>query len=173
MSDSIEFADISILPRSLGLASDEAEVERRELLLMRSNDRLLGLFADEAASVTKWREPTPLPRAAPAVLGVIAVRGRISTVLDPLMLLGEREDKSGVSYEFIVTLRGEEQLALAVERVEGIIEISTDEIEPLGTAGGATLRGVVQRESGLVAVLNLQELFPAALRGTERRRRRN
>jgi chemotaxis signal transduction protein len=168
-----EFADISILPRTLGQAHEEETRERRELLVARCQERLIGIFADEADNVTPRKRLTPLPGAPRAVLGITSVRGRISTVLDPLMLLGERKANEETGFGFIITLRGDEQLALAVERAERIIEIFTDEVEPLGSRTEASaVRGLLQLEGKLVAVLNPRELFTAALKGSERRRRR-
>ena len=173
MADRTEFADIAILPRTLGLSSGDEARERRELLVAHCGERLISIFADEADSVTKWKPPTPLPRAPQGVLGVVSVRGRISTVLDPLALLGERLNDDAAPFSFIITLRGDEQLALAVERVERIIEIFTDTVEPLGSSASASVvRGLVQTEGKIVAVLNVKELFLAAMQGTERRRRR-
>lgn len=171
MADRTEFADIAILPRTLGLASDEEKGERRELLVMHCGERLISVFADEANGVMMWKPPTPLPYAPPGVLGVVSVRGRISTVLDPLALLGERRTVEAASFAFIITLRGDEHLALAVESVERITEIFIDTVEPLGSSA-SVVRGLVQMEGKLVAVLNVRELFPAAMQGTERRRRR-
>jgi purine-binding chemotaxis protein CheW len=175
MTDKTEFADISILPRTLGLADAEDERERRELLVARCGTRLIGVFADEADQVTAWKPLTPLPGAPEGVLGVVSVRGRISTVLDPLSLLGERQETETITpFAFIITLRGDEQLALAVERAERIIEIFTDDVEPLGSSSGpSVVRGLLQTEGTLVAVLHTRELFTAALLGTERRRKRH
>ena len=179
MTDKVtDFADLSILPRTLGLTDDAAEQEeqreRRELLVMRAGTRLLGLFADEAESVTEWREPTPLPGAPGAVLGVVHIRGCMLTVLDPLALLDESPANGSRARGFIIALRGDEQLALAVDRAERIDEIFADEVQPLSRkAGGASvLSGVVQRERELIAVLDTAELFATAMRGDERRRRR-
>src|SRR3712207_1819343 len=128
MTDKAEFADISILPRTLGLQSElETARERRELLVARCGERLIGVFADEADQVFPWKAPSPLPGAPQGVLGVVSARGRISTVLDPLTLLGERRDDVVTPFDFIITLRGDEQLALAVERAERIIEIFEDD----------------------------------------------
>lgn len=171
MTDRAEFTDISILPRTLGLVSEEMALERRELMVLGSGARLIGVFADEAESVVNWKRPTPLPSAPASVLGVISLRGRMATVLDPLMLLGEGHADRDAEFAFIIMLRGEEQLALAVERVEKIIEVTAEEVQPFNS-NSDLVRGLVQLEGNLVAVLNLQELFPAALKGTERRRRR-
>jgi chemotaxis signal transduction protein len=170
-----DFTDLSILPRTLGLTVGAAEQrERRDLLVMRvGGARLLGVFADEAGSVTEWREPTPLPRAAGAVLGVVSIRGLMLTVLDPLQLLGEPSANGSPRPAFIVALRGDEQLALAVDRAEGIEEIFPDEIEPLTrSAGSSILSGLLQHGRELIAVLDTGELFAAAMQGEERRRRR-
>ncbi len=175
MADKTEFTEISILPRSLGLASDEeVSRERRELLVARCDERLIAVFADEAEHVTEWKQPAPLPRAPQAVIGAVSVRGRVSTLLDPMVLLGERRADQNRAFGFIVTLRGEEQLALAVERVEHIINIFTDEVEPVGSSATiSVVRGLVQMDDKLIAVLNPRELFQAAMRGTDRRRRRS
>jgi purine-binding chemotaxis protein CheW len=173
-----DFADISILPQTLGLTADTLdERARRELLMAKAGGRLIGIFADEADGVTEWKPLTPLPRAPAAVLGVVCVRGRMLTVLDPLALLGERraseEEERAATPCFIIALRGDEQLALAVDRAERIIEIFSDEVEPLNQTGSAALvRGILQRERELIAILNPQEIFAAALQGLDRRRQR-
>lgn len=176
MTEKTDFADISILPRTLGLAHEEDARERRELLVARCGVRLIAVFAEEAERVVAWKRPSPLPNGPESVLGVVSVRGRISTVLDPLSLLGEGRSGSNETpvYNFIITLRGEEQLALAVERAERIMEVFADEVKPLGASGGTTVvRGLLQTEGKLVAVLNVHELFKAAMQGTERRRKRH
>jgi purine-binding chemotaxis protein CheW len=172
-----DFADISILPRTLGLAEAVEDVrERRELLVARVGARLIGIFAEEADRVTEWKPPTPLPHAPRAVIGLVCVRGNMLTVLDPLALLNERGDDDAsppLPFNFIIALGGDEQLALAVERVEHITEIFADQVEPLATSVNQdVIRGLVQMERELVAVLDVHELFNAALQGAERRRQR-
>lgn len=156
MSDGCE--TIAILPRTLGLLG-EPEVAKREMLVMRVGSRLIGVFADEADFVVRWKEPTPLPRAPRAVLGVVAVRGRIYTVLDPRVLLTLEDGSTNV---LIVTLRGEEQLALAAERVEGVIEVAEQRLQSFGR-GDALIHGAVEHAGELIAVLDCARLFAAAI----------
>lgn len=174
MEDKDQWSDISILPRTLG-NDDVDERERRELLVMKAGAHLFGVFADEAASVTEASVPTPLPGAPLAVLGVASVRGRMRTVLDPLMLLLNEDDTASdaksAPQHFVVALRGDEQLALAVERVDRITEVFTETLE-LITNSRPVLRGVVHLDGGTVNVLDPQHLFEAAMSGTERRRQR-
>src|SRR2546423_15572695 len=87
--------------------------ERRELLLLRAGARAFAVFADETDGVADGLKPTPLPHAPRAVLGVVCVRGRMRTVLDPHALVGDNEENgdAGITTPlFIVALRSDEQL---------------------------------------------------------------
>jgi purine-binding chemotaxis protein CheW len=149
------------------------ERERRRLLVFKAGPRLLGVFADEANTVVEWRRPTPLPYAPKSVLGVVSVRGRMLTVLDPLSLLSETNAVEALSFNFIIPLGGDEQLALAAEQAQGFIEIFADEISPQSQdLKNDAVLGIIESESGPLVVLKVRELFAAALQGAERRRKR-
>lgn len=171
------FDQISILPRTLGL-SEEVERERRALLVLRAGAHLVGVFADEARSVSEDCKLTSLPHAPATVLGVACIRGRMHTVLDPTLLLrapeldgGHEKQSEPSSQTYFVALNGDEQLALKVDEVRGVVELLPEDVASLGYAG-RVVRGIVQNENNLIAVLNQAELFDAATQGTERRRKR-
>jgi chemotaxis signal transduction protein len=149
--------------------------EAHELLLAQSGDWHVGLFADEVESINEWRPPAPLPHAPPAVLGVVSVRGRMLTVIDPAALLGDGNvGQENAAHAFIIALRGDEQLALAVHQVGGRVGVLASEIElPAQSAAANIMRGVVRGEHGRTIVLDARELFAAAMQGAERRRQRS
>jgi chemotaxis signal transduction protein len=158
-----QLSDVSILPRTLGISDENQNRERRDLLIMRVGSKQISVFADEADSVTEKHMPTPLPHAPQTILGVVSVRGVMYTVIDPFFLINSDKDYSKTSlHRFIVALRGDEQLALAVERVERIIEIFTDTIETPANIN-KVIRGLVQHDQNLVIILNLNEIFTAAM----------
>ena len=152
----------------------ETRAPCRELVLAQVGVWNIGVFADEVERVHSWRAPVPLPHAPPAVLGVVSVRGRMLTVLDPATLLGtERAGRAFRSASSIIVLRGDEQLALAVNHVDRTIEVRPDEIAPpADDAPAAVVCGVVRDEHRHTVVLDSRELFAAATRGEERRRQR-
>jgi serine/threonine protein kinase/chemotaxis signal transduction protein len=153
---------------------DARSREACELMLAQAGAWHIGLFAEEVESIAEWRAPAPLPHAPPAVLGVVNVHGRMLTVIDPAALLGEgNAEKTTAAPAFIIALRGDEQLALAVNRVGGAIGIFSTEIElPARGTGLNIMRGVVQGAHGQTVVLDPRELFAAAMQGAERRRQR-
>ncbi len=152
----------------------EASAPGRELVLAQVGVWNIGVFADEVERVSSWRTPVPLPHAPPAVLGVVSVRGRMLTVLDPATLLGtERAGRAFRSASSIIVLRGDEQLALAVNHVDRTIEVHPDEIAPpADDASTSVVCGVFRDEHRHTVVLDSRELFAAATRGEERRRQR-
>ena len=151
----------------------QTERERREIVLVRAGRHWLGVFAEEAAGVERGSRPTPLPHAPAAVLGIVSVRGRILTLIDSLALLGE--SRAGASLDaqpaFILALRGDEQLALAVDSEGQLREIYTSEIEPPAGAEASIARGTFQDENRRVVILDVARLFDAAVEGMEPRRR--
>lgn len=155
---------------------DRRESAACELLLAQAGGWHIGLLTSDIESVSPWQSPVPLPHAPPAVLGIVSVRGRMLTLIDPSALLGEGHAKGMTrAPAFIIELRGDEQLALAVTRVDDTIGIFAAEIE-LSTqeeaAGSSVMRGIVQGAHGQTIVLDPSELFHAAMRGAERRRKR-
>jgi chemotaxis signal transduction protein len=96
------------------------------------------------------------------------------TVLDPATLLGtERAGRAFRSASSIIVLRGDEQLALAVNHVDRTIEVHPDEIAPPAEdVSTAVVCGVVRSEHRHTVVLDSRELFAAATRSEERRRQR-
>lgn len=123
------------------------------LLSFRVGTRLFGVDAGQVATVANWRQPTPLPHAPPAVMGIVSLQGRMLTVLDLRKITGG-ESTDNPTPQHIIALRGDEQLALAVDTVEGSMESPSD-------GNGSP-----------VEVINVSALFSSAIQGRERRQRR-
>jgi chemotaxis signal transduction protein len=156
---------------------EEDESGPSELLLMRAGGLAFAVRADEAETVVPWSRPARLPGAPPSVLGVVSVRGRMRTVLDPVLLLGAcgpavaGAEASDAEPHFIAPLRGDEQLALAFEHAERFFADSSD-LAPAPDAG-LPVRGALRRGPEVVYLLDPSKIFDAALRGSDRRRRRS
>lgn len=125
----------------------------QRLLSFRVGSRLFAVDESKVATVAEWRQPTPLPHAPPAVMGIVSLQGRMLTVLDLRRLPGS-ENNDNTTPLYVIAMRGDEQLALAVETVEGSIELP-------GDSNGSAIE-----------LINVSELFPLAIHGRERRQRR-
>jgi chemotaxis signal transduction protein len=162
----------------------------RTLFVMRAGARLFAVFAEEVEATASDLTPTPLPFAPHAVLGVVSLRGRIRTVIDPIRLtdadsnaathaassdsVSPGSDPSPLSQppaRLFVAFTGDEQLALACDGAEGLIEVAHAKLNASPDADSHVL-GTIEHRGLTVTLLDPARLFDAAVRGIERRRKR-
>lgn len=138
------------------------------LQLFSAGSLKFAIFDEAIATITEWRPPTPLPHAPAAVLGVVSIQGRILTVLDPANLLASENGSN--PGRFIVALRGDEQLALAVSS-KSDEQLAGKALEPQAEGASQGVLGVLKHNEEEIRVLDVGQLFALAIRGRERRRR--
>jgi purine-binding chemotaxis protein CheW len=179
MNDETSSSRHSILnntPKSLsfrdGAVRDRQPEPKRKLQVLYVGSLVLGVFEDEIATIAEWRRPTPLPHAPPPVLGVVSIQGRMLTVLDPLHLFSETTTRLGFATGILVALRGDEQIALAIDHTGETLDLTMNDIQPAPDPANRAVAGIFHYGDQLVNVIQVKGLFPAALRGRERRRRR-
>ena len=147
-----------------------------DLVPFTAGEMVFAVFAEQVESTTEARLPAPLPDAPPAVLGVVCVRGRMLTVLDPLALVTGEANSWPEVLPNIIALSGDEQLALAATDRLDTITISAADIESPSPTDGENLTrvalGIARYGGQEITVLSVAHLFAAALRRKERRRRR-
>ncbi len=154
--------------------NDQANTEEpaRDVRLFRAGPFSFGVFASEVATIADWREPTPLPDAPASVQGVVGIQGRMLTVLDLPRLAGAGNETNVTGYRHLIALRGDEQLALAASEVGEIVSYSNSNPANPSDGNQRFVLGVCSRDGVNWQILNVAELFAAALQGRERRRRR-
>jgi len=153
---------------------DPLEQPLRTLQVFDAAAAQFAVFADEVMTIAEWREPALLPHAPASVLGVVSIHGRMLTVLDLSQLLEPPQRSKDPTH--ILALRGDEQLALAIEGPGETIELGDTKANgDFGAApedDGKLITRVINYNGNEIKILNVKELFPAAIQGRERRRRR-
>src|SRR6266481_5804879 len=104
---------------------DLAQESAYKLAILKAGSMSLGLFEDQITTIAEWSEPTPLPFAPASVLGIVSIQGRMFTVLDLARLVSPNEADVAAPrpQQFIVALRGDKQLALAVASSQETLEV--------------------------------------------------
>ena len=119
-------------------------------------------------SVVELDTLIPVPRAAPHVAGLSALRSRVLTVIDcrRSLELGESDGSDGIREAAVVELDGH-HYALIVDLVEDVVE-ALSEPAPVRAAMGAgwerVSRGMVETEAGPLLLVDISALIA----GTER-----
>jgi chemotaxis signal transduction protein len=94
------------------------------------------------------------------------------TVINALVLLKAAESAGTATRRLLVALTGAEQLALVADRVKEVIEAETGDINAPEESASSLISGILEKDGQRILVLDVDQLFPSAIRGRERRRRR-
>lgn len=126
------------------------------LLVLLLGDERYGVFTSQVREVIFHETPTPVPRTAPFVLGVVNLRGQILPVID----LRQRFGLPPGTSRYIVVLEIQDLLVgVTVDDVVGVEEVQEEAIEPpssmLSTVDNRFLRGIVHDADRLVMVLDV------------------
>ena len=124
-------------------------------------------FAAEAVeSVVEIDTLIPVPRAAPHIAGLSALRSRVLTVVDcrRSLELGDAECADGIREAAVVELDGH-HYALIVDLVEDVIKAMSDPV-PVRVAMGAGWErvslGMVETETGPLLLVDVSGLVAGA-----------
>jgi purine-binding chemotaxis protein CheW len=154
----------------------EEETQLRDLFLFTAGERIFALPAEEVEGTAEAKHPAPLPHAPAPILGIVHVRGRMLTVIDPLSLTTDEAPVRPPGIPHVISLRGDEQLALAADSVRETITISPADIEDApenpDSEANQALCGILRHGGETITVIDPARLFEAAVRRKERRRRR-
>jgi purine-binding chemotaxis protein CheW len=136
------------------------------LLIARLAGRRIAFPAAEVEAVVELEGVTPVPRAAPHVAGLSALRSRVLTVIDGLAAL--EAGRSGEAWrDAIVIPSGGHTYALMVEEVEDVIEAAAPPHPlnaPLGAGWDRVAVGTIEAEGELYLLVDPHLLIagPAA-----------
>ena len=136
------------------------------LLIVTIGGQRVALPSDAVESVVELDTLIPVPRAAPHVAGLSALRSRVLTVIDCMrsLELGTTECSDGIREAAVVELDGH-HYALIVDMVEDVVE-SLSEPAPIRAAMGdgweRVSQGMVETEQGPLLLVDVGALISGA-----------
>ena len=138
------------------------------LLIVTIAGERVALPAEAVESVVELDALIPVPRAAPHIAGLSALRSRVLTVIDCMRALdlGVSDCSDGIREAAVVELEGH-HYALIVDAVEDVVEALT-EPQPVRAAMGSGWErasvGMVETESGPLLLVDVAALIGGAER---------
>jgi purine-binding chemotaxis protein CheW len=103
---------------------------------------LYGIEVERVREVLRQQDITSVPLAPPTVAGLINLRGQVVTTVDlreRLQLRTQNEE----SQPMLVVLVAGESIALLVDRIGGVVDVSDDQFEPPPDTLTGTVRELV------------------------------
>jgi purine-binding chemotaxis protein CheW len=108
----------------------------REYLVFRIGDDAMGLPLASVKEILKLAQITEVPRASPEIVGILSVRGRITTILDLRRVLHLPDAPVPRTARILLVEHGDEVLGLRVDSVTQVVRLLEKEIESAAVIGG-------------------------------------
>jgi purine-binding chemotaxis protein CheW len=122
-------------PLALGAQLDEAETTVRDFLGFAVAESRYAMELSAVQKVIKLPPLTEVPLAADEILGIVSVRGRVTTLFDARRLLRFPPAEPTSRSRVLLVNRGEETVGLLVDSVLQVYRLDESEIEPPAAAG--------------------------------------
>lgn len=126
----------------------------------------VALPSDQAESVVELDSLIPVPRAAPHVAGLSALRSRVLTVIDAKcsLELGDSDRGQAITEAVVVELDGH-HYALIVDQVEDVVESHGEPAPVRGAMAPGWQRvgrGMIETEMGPILLIDVAALVAGA-----------
>ena len=146
-------------------------------LTFRGNGELYALGAEQVSEVIRLPALARVPQAPKGLLGLANLRGNVLPVASLRGLLGIAEaDAVAPGTARAIVLDGAAPMALAVDSIEALVTVETDQIETrqaeLAARPGERLKGAFATGGMVAKILDLSPLIAAAFVQQERARPR-
>ena len=143
---------------------DATDQEASLLLTVFSfDDALFAVDAMRVQEIIRLGPITPVHHAPEHVLGIINLRGRIVTVLDPALRMGLEAQERTSKGRILIMDWQDEHVGLLVSEVHDMVRADKDSLgaspSNLKNSLGAFLTGVLQLKDHMVSVLDLKPLL--------------
>ena len=143
---------------------NEALTEHGLLLTVFSiGESLWAVDALHVQEIIRVSAITRVHHALPEVVGIINLRGRIVTILDPAYRLGLPAGVVEASARILVLDWKDEQIGLLVSRIQDVVSVEASQLAPppsnMKQAFGAHLAKVVRIKDQAISVLDLETIL--------------
>lgn len=139
------------------ITGEIAQTER--VLMFRQGREMMAVPLASVERIEEYAEPTETPGSASgSICGVIQVQGTVTPVIRLERLMGIA---AGAPTAYLIVREGEERVALPVEKVEKVVNLRGQDIDPVRTGQNNLLSGVGKYQGMLVSLISVERLMPA------------
>lgn len=151
------------LKKSIASSASREELEDRELtvFICQVGGDQIALLQSNVNEVVQFARLTPLPEAAPWVLGMLNLRGESLPVIDTLARF-TRQPREATAKDFIVICSlGKRRFGLVVQQIRSLAVYAREEVKPTPAdlPFAPYLLGTIHRDTQSILLLSLQMLI--------------
>jgi purine-binding chemotaxis protein CheW len=135
----------------------------REFLTWYVGEQIYGLELHRCKEVEKNLRLTPVPNAKTYIAGIVNLRGDVVTVIDLRQLLRKQTIERPERLQIIRLKSTGTQVAVIAEKIDDILSIADDSLEPAGAhmeeQEGYYIQYVAITKKGPILILNSERLL--------------
>ena len=140
-----------------------------QLVTFQLSEELYGIDIMDVKEIVRVQDIRPLPNAPTYVEGLFNLRGEIIPIINLHKRFHLRkallDDEDELLSGFIIIELDGMKLGVIIDKVERVISIDYNEIQPppqmLTGIGAEYIQGVVNQKNGYLIILNIRKLFSA------------
>ncbi len=144
----------------------EVGAEVAQYVTFAVGDRSFGIDIMSVGEIRQWTLPTPLPHQPEWNRGVLNLRGAIVPVHDLRARLGGELTDPTPNHVVVIASIGSQSVGILVDAVSDILTVRAGQIRALppnvSEVDDSTISGLVSTGDSMVALLDLDRLFPSA-----------
>ena len=137
--------------------------KEEQLVVFRLGDEAYGVDIGQVQGIERMQVVTRVPHTPAFVDGVINLRGQVTPVLTLRTRLGLESTEHTRETRIVVVRMGNRGVGLVVDAVEGVMRISSDQVEPPSELVSSTdseyLRGIAKVSDDLLILLDLEKVL--------------
>ena len=140
----------------------QAAAVANQFVTFTAGENAYGIDIMAVREIRSWMPMTELPGQPFGACGVLDIRGSVVEVYDLSTLLGGRGTDPQRGHVVLVVALGDTNVGILVDSVSDIIFAKPDDFRDAPPSGrdDGKVSGLVKQEERLVAILNLDTLFP-------------
>jgi purine-binding chemotaxis protein CheW len=146
--------------------ADAGEPRTRQHVTFLVGDRVYGVDIRQVREIKQWSPTTALPNQPSYTRGVLNLRGTIVPVHDLRARFGGAATEATETHVVVIVAIGEQTVGVLVDAVSDIVSVALDDVRPVPASAGdgdrSAIAGLVNTDNGMVALLDLAELFAPA-----------
>ncbi|NNU79187.1 purine-binding chemotaxis protein CheW [Halovulum dunhuangense] len=152
------------MPHLLGQGPESHGPKLRQYVTFLVGDSIYGVDINLVREIKQWSPTTVLPNQPHFTRGVLNLRGTIVPVHDLRARFGGAMTAPTETHVVVIVWIGSKTVGILVDAVSDILGVPSEEIRPvpMGQSMGdmSAIGGLVSTQAGMVALLDLNTLFP-------------
>lgn len=131
-----------------------------QIIVFTLKEKYYAIPTEDVEEIVKEMPHTYVPKAPSWVEGLINIRGNAITLINLYKLLSNTSETEELCYNSIIILKNnDKKVAFAVDSVESVSEIDSNDIQMTDYANAKEVAGIIRLNNKMISLISMEALF--------------